>query len=193
MDSLRQINHPLAIKTLTKAILIAIGTGTVIAMALMAPNAIQILKPFLGKGKRKDHDTKRIRQALAALKRRRLIAYTEKNGEMILRVTQQGKTHLRKFAIETMALPRGSWDRRWRIIIFDIPEERGGARRAFQQQLRSLGAMRLQKSVFVYPHECLDEIDALTSFWDIPRFVHYLRANDLGRAEGSARKFFRLL
>lgn len=183
------------ITTLTKAILVTVGFGTMLVAALVAPNAIQILKPFLGEGRRKDHERKRIRQALTALRNRRIIEYFEKGGHAYLRVTKHGRAYLKRFDIETLALPdlKKTWDHKWRIIFFDIPERKGAARRAFQQKLKILGCMHLQKSIFAYPHGCQDEIDILTSFWDIDSFVHYFETDDLGTAESAARRFFNLL
>ncbi len=181
------------IATLTKAILLTIGLGTVLATALIAPNAVQLFKPFLGQGKRKNHERKRIHQALAALRQKRVVEYFEKGGDAYIRITKKGRASLRRFAVETLTLPQPPWDRKWRIILFDIPESKGKARRALQQQLRTLGCMQLQKSVLVYPHPCRDEIDVITSFWDVRPFVHYIETGDLGNAEGPARKFFGLL
>ena len=181
------------IATLTKAILLTIGLGTVLATALIAPNAVQIFRPFLGQGRRRDHERKRIKQALAALRRRRIVEYFEKGGDAYIRITKKGRACRRRFTIETLTLPQLAWDRKWRIILFDIPESKGKARRALQQQLRALGCMHLQKSVLVYPHPCQDEIDVITSFWDVYPFVHYIETNDLGNAEGPARRFFGLL
>jgi len=51
-SSLREISDYSLIKTLTQAISIAVGAGTVLVAGLVAPNAVQILKPFLKDGRR---------------------------------------------------------------------------------------------------------------------------------------------
>ncbi len=190
---LYEIKNYLHVKTLTKAILIALGTGTVVVMALMAPNALQIFKPFLGNGRRSNHERERIRQALRALRERRLIEYVERGDKMYLHVTGRGRKYIRQFEIDNFELPKGKWDKKWRVIFFDIPERKGGARRAFQQRLKTLGCFPLQKSVFVYPHECQDEIDTLASFWEVEPHVYYFVTTELGKSEGVTRKFFDLL
>ncbi|MFY9463221.1 MAG: hypothetical protein WAP52_03495, partial [Candidatus Sungiibacteriota bacterium] len=75
--------------SLTKAILVTIGIGTIVAMALMAPNSLQILKPFLGRGTRKDHERKRIRQAIQSLRAQGMVERVKKNGAMYLRTTEK--------------------------------------------------------------------------------------------------------
>ena len=192
MHTLKNTDRYAKAKTLTKAILMIVEVGTILAMALMAPNALQILKPFLGQGKRKDHERKRIRQALDALHRQEMLEYFEKRGKTYLRITQKGRTAIRRFDIDTLVLPQQAWDKKWRVIFFDIPEQKGHARRVFQRRLEVLGCMRLQKSTFIYPHACHDQIDSLTSFWDITLFVHYFETANLGTAQWAAEKFFHL-
>lgn len=182
-----------AVKTLTRAILVVIGTGALVATALVAPNIIQVLGPFLKRGKRTNYERERIRQAMRALHRRRLVGYKERNGVTYIEVTEQGEKYVRKYHIDRMRLTKGTWDQRWRVILFDIPEHRRAARRAFQSHLKRLGCFSMQKSVWVYPYPCRDEIDFLASFWDVHPFVRYLEATDLGISEGAARRFFGLL
>ena len=56
------------------------------------------------------------------------------------------------------------WDRKWRIILFDIPEKIRKARDVFRYHLNQLGFYEFQKSVFVHPYNCKDEIDYLIEF-----------------------------
>ena len=50
-------------------------------------------------------------------------------------------------------------DGEWRIVIFDIPEKFKKAREALRMKLKELGFLELQKSVFIFPYECEDEIN----------------------------------
>ncbi|MBI4225022.1 MAG: hypothetical protein HY617_01705 [Candidatus Sungbacteria bacterium] len=193
MASLRTIHDYSKVKTLTKAILVVLGTGTILATAVIAPNAVQILKPFLGERGRKNRERERIHQALRTLQRRRLIEYIERDQKIHIQVTEDGKKYVRQFEVDTLSFPQGEWDKKWRIILFDIPEQRGIARRAFQKRLQSLGCFPLQRSVFVYPHACQDEIDFLASFWEVGDYIRYLETPDLGKSEGEARSFFGFL
>jgi DNA-binding transcriptional regulator PaaX len=68
---------------------------------------------------------------------------------------------------------QGQWDGRWRIVFFDIPEKRRKARDALRDKLRDLGFYELQKSVFVHPFPCRDEIDFVVEFLKIRPFVRY--------------------
>lgn len=186
---------PPSLKTLTAAILFIAGAGALTFTALCAPNVLQILKPFLRNSRgNKYFEQKRIKQALDRLAKRRLVEIYQKGDALLLETTEQGKRRLKKFEFDNILLPKKvRWDNKWRIIIFDIPENHRRARNIFQYKLKSLGFYPLQKSVFVYPHECRDEIDFVTSFCEIRQFVHYLEAADLDGKEGATRRFFHLI
>lgn len=194
--SLRGISSQSSVKTLTRAILLAVGIGAILTTALLAPNAVQMFGSFFKQGRqgrRRNYERERIRQAIKALHRRQLIVYTERGNDTYIEVTDQGKKQVRRHEIDQMKLPRTEWDRRWRVILFDIPEHKKVARRAFQDHLKRLGCFLMQRSVWVYPYPCRDEIDLLSSFWDVHPNVCYLETSNLGRSEGAARKFFGLL
>lgn len=180
------------IKTLTKAVLVTLGVSTMLLTALVAPNAIQALRPFLRRGKRKNYERERIKQAVQALKRRRLVEFIEDKEGVLVHLTQKGKQHLRVIDIDKLTLPKNEWDGRWRIIMFDIPESKGDARRAFQRKLQSLGCCPLQKSVLVYPYPCYHEIETLLGYWKVGNYVHYIETNNLDYSETRARRFFNL-
>src|SRR3989344_687845 len=46
------------------------------------------------------------------------------------------------------------WDRKWRIVMFDIPEKLKGLRDSLRLHFREIGMIELQKSVLVYPYPC---------------------------------------
>ena len=71
------------------------------------------------------------------------------------------------------------WDKKWRIIIFDIPEEKRSDRNRFRQKLKNLGFEMIQKSVFCYPHDCLQEVIFLTKHLGIERYVTYFEAGNI--------------
>lgn len=182
-------------KTLAAAILLLIGGGALAVTALMAPGVLQALKPLIARNhKRKYYERERIRTELRRLKKRRLVDLYQHGDDLFIKITENGKSRLRKLSFDNLLIPRMEhWDRKWRVVIFDIPEKYKRSRWTFQSKLKDLGFYPLQKSVFVFPFDCRDEVDFLTSFCEIKPFVHYLETNDLDGKEGDGRKFFNLL
>lgn len=84
------------------------------------------------------------------------IEKVEKNGEVYLRLTTQGhKKITRDFPL--LVLQRKQWDRKWRVVMFDIAEKEKRLRDNFRLKLKELGFGMLQESVFITPHDVLSD------------------------------------
>lgn len=184
-------------KSLALAVLAVAGIGGITLAAICVPNVFQILGRNYRKNEwwsRREAERRRIREVLERLRKRRLVVYDEKGRETYIRVTEKGRQHLRKFDFEAIALKRPRrWDGVWRIVLFDIPERKARQRKILRDKLRDLGFYQLQKSVWVCPYGCHDEIDFITRFLDVDRHVLYLESNSLERQEGEVRRAFGLL
>lgn len=183
--------------SLATALLKGLAFGGVLAAAMMAPNALAAFKPFLEKEdwrSIREAERRRIQEAFKRLRERRLVAIEVRNGKEYLEITEQGKRMLRRFDFESLALPTMKrWNEKWRMVCFDIPEKKRRARHALQSKLTAIGFYPIQRSVFVYPYPCQDEIDYLVSFLELNPFVIYCETNSLGGSEGKVRRFFNLL
>lgn len=97
------------------------------------------------------------------------------DGTTEMKLTEQGRMKALFLNYETMRLPRPKrWDGKWRMILFDIPEDKKSARDALRQKLVSIGFQELQKSVLVYPFPCQDQLDFLIEYFDLRRYVRTL-------------------
>lgn len=126
----------------------------------------------------KEIDQKELRKSIRRLYENKLVDYKEhKDGTTTIVLTRDGKEQARVLEYKTgeMKIPvPKTWDRKWRLVIFDIPDELKRTREDFRHRLRQLGFYHLQRSVLVYPFECDDEIDFLIEFFSIRRFVRKL-------------------
>jgi len=67
--------------------------------------------------------------------------------------------------------------------MFDIPHIKKWARDALRNKLRELGFYQLQKSVFIYPYQCENEIDFLCEVFGIRKHVLLIVCNDFEGSE----------
>lgn len=184
-------------KSLAWNILKIVGGGAILASVLVAPNMAILLKPLVTKDGKKAHlniKLGEINRAIKRLRERRLARFDIKGKDTYLVITEYGKANLRKFEFDDMIMqgkPK-RWDGKWRLIIFDIPEVKKKERESFRNKLNHLGFHAVQKSVFVYPYDCLDEIDFLANFLDIDRYVLIIETPDLGGADIATRQFFNI-
>lgn len=182
-------------KSLTREILFIAIAGPVLLSSLFAPNAAQILKPLLIWRKNWDKiDRRRINEAIKRLNQKKLLELIEKGGELYIKITDNGKQLIRNFDYDNLELPKSKkWDKKWRLVIFDIFKKQNKERRAFSQKLKDIGFYPLQESVFIYPYDCRDEIDFICEFLSINRYVNYCLVESLDKREGDLRKIFDLI
>ena len=173
--------------------------GILFAAFLFAPNALQIVKPLrkylenYEESEWKD-EQKRLRRAVELLRSRRLVELITKGGQDYLKISTAGQGLLKQFDIESLKIQEPEkWDRKWRLVLFDIPETYKRGRNALRGKLIELGFYQLQKSAFIYPYHCQDEIDFVSEFFQVSHHVQYVTCEDLGKGEALVRKHFGLL
>lgn len=181
-------------KSLTKEVLFMTLAGPVILSSLFLPNAPLLLKPLIKWRKNWDKiDRRRIYDAVKRLNNKRLIELTEKNDKLYIKITDNGKKLLRSFDYDNLELQKSKrWDKKWRLVVFDIPNKKKKERRAFSKKLKDTGFYPMQESVFIYPYDCRDEVDFICEFLSISRYVNYCLIEFLDKREGDLRKFFDL-
>lgn len=121
------------------------------------------------------------KQLFRILERLRLGGYVSliKRAEGVEKasLTDKGKAKSLTYEFNALTLPKSKkWDKKWRLVLFDIPETKKKIRDALRRKLKALGFLEFQKSVFVYPYPCRDEINFILNFWAIPEHVHYVEA-----------------
>ncbi|MDP3965446.1 MAG: hypothetical protein Q8Q13_01475 [bacterium] len=117
--------------------------------------------------------------------------YVEVTGDR-LSITDHGQTALGEVILKTHdLLTTEPWDHKWRIAIFDIPEIYAPLRRKIRDILKRAGFVKLQQSVWIFPHECKDLIKLIKEESQLSRYVLY---GVLDHIEGEERlqKLFHL-
>ena len=73
--------------------------------------------------------------------------------------------------------------------MFDIPEILKKVRDTFRYQLKKLGFIELQRSVFILPFECKNEIEYIIEFYNIRKHVRFIEANQIDNELHLKHKF----
>ena len=117
-----------------------------------------------------------LKQSIKRLYDSKLITVRKKtDGTTEIVLTEKG----REVAIEidaTKIKPKKlkNWDKKWRVIIFDIPENRRAKRDAFRKKIKELGFLELQKSVWVSPIDYKKEIRYLIKAFQGGRYINFM-------------------
>ena len=97
--------------------------------------------------------------------KRGFIEWRREGHDVVIALTREGKKMAGKYQIDELALQRPrKWDKKWRIVVFDIPNSSTFTRNVFRRKLKELGFYPLQKSIWVHPFRCDEEIGLLREF-----------------------------
>lgn len=98
------------------------------------------------------------------LRRHGLIETFVEGKEEFVEITPKGMGRVKVYQEEIVSIARPeSWDGKWRVIIFDIPNKRKVSRDVLRCKLINLGFVKIQESVYVYPFECTREISSISN------------------------------
>lgn len=162
---------------LAKEILKGLAIGGLIVASFALPGLPQIFSLFDADNAR---DRYRVKRALQALENQKLINIYEKDDEQIMEITEKGERRVLKYKFDEMKIARPQkWDSNWHVVIFDIPEGHKKARDALTRKLKEMELYPFQKSVFVCPFDCRDEVDFIGEIFNIRKFIHYFVAKEI--------------
>lgn len=111
------------------------------------------------------------------LKRQGYVKSFTENKEKFIEITPKGLMQFNNLLLEDLIITRPpKWDGKWRIVIFDIPETKKHNRDLFRNNLQNLYFVQVQKSVYVYPFECTNEITLICEHLSIKKYITILIA-----------------
>lgn len=161
-------------KNIKSLILGAVGIAGMLGIAVVAPNVLGAM------GKLGLMPSRRQKEIVNRARDRLLHQGLLKSKSGFLRLTPKGKRVLRVLEARNFNVGRPKrWDGKWRILIFDIPEYRKGLRDKIRRTLESIGFIRLQDSVWVYPHDCEDLIALLKADFKVGKDMLYMIVQEL--------------
>ena len=132
-----------------------VAVAGVLSVALLAPNALRVLKIFDAGKSRRMNPKYLFGSALEKLLQKGMLKIEMTIRGKRVRLTEKGDHEL---ALMVARRPdrrvHKRWDRRWRMVIYDIREEKKHIRLRLQEMLREFGFYKLQNSVWIYPYDC---------------------------------------
>lgn len=116
-----------------------------------------------------------------------------KGNQIHISLTKKGEKLAGWMQINALKIKKPKkWDRKWRMVIFDISQLKKSHREAFRGKLKELSFRPLQKSVWIHPFDCRDEIELLRDFFRLSQNeMRLIIANNIG-PDGHLRKNFKI-
>ena len=137
--------------------------------------------------KRKFSDT------FTRLVRNNAVCVERRGHEVKIFLTPEGRKIAGYMQIDSLNIKRpAKWDKKWRLVMFDISQLKLMHRNIFRSKLKELGFVPFQKSVWTHAFECRDEIGVLKDFFGLSDKEVCLVAVENIPLEDSLKKHFRL-
>lgn len=145
--------------------------GGVLAMSTIVPlgGALCVREMIRGYFRKKDFERQRFLRDLKRLQVRGLLDFQElSNGSLKIVLSKAGKKKALTYKLDDIKLNKKRWwDGKWRLVIFDIPHSQKKFRDALRCKLKELEFYAIQKSVFIVPYKCEDEIDFIATLMGV--------------------------
>lgn len=171
-----------------KEILSLLGKGVLLSMVLLAPGTARAIRSTLYQENKdweawKYFNSAYLRRTIKRLQKQKIVTIEEKDGQQIVQITKKGERKILKYALSELELSHKKWDGKWRIVIYDIPLKYKHLREIIRETLKRLGFWQLQKSVYLTPFPCEEEIEFLREYYGLGENIKILTVGKLENEE----------
>ncbi|MEK7107065.1 MAG: CRISPR-associated endonuclease Cas2, partial [Patescibacteria group bacterium] len=150
-------------------LLLALGVSGAVLFPAVALATFQIIGIA---NRNKNKYRYQIKTVASRLANRGLVRFKKKG---FIELTEAGQQEFHRLEQEMMLRSRVGrwWDKRWRMVIFDIPERYRKIRDKLRATLQSYGFRQLQESVWIFPYDCEDVVTLLKADLGVAGSVLY--------------------
>lgn len=166
-------------KNAGEIVLALLGAAGMLTLAAVAPNALGLLQYI----PRHKHRPRREREQTLVrtvyyLKNRGYITLEPADDDFKMKITQKGRRKTIRLNFEQLRIPLPSrWDGKWWITIADVPIEDRYQADCLRNKFKRLGFYPLQRTVWVYPFDPRDEVDFVSVYYRVDRFLTVMRVD----------------
>lgn len=130
----------------------------------------------------KKYKRKKVYDTFYKLRKNGYIQTRIQRGQIYISLTDKGKKITGWLQIDQLKVKRPKkWDKKWRIVMFDIAHLKKMHRDALRGKLKELGFKLVQKSVWIYPFKCKSEVDLLRDFFGLTeKEIRLVVAEEIG-------------
>jgi CRISPR/Cas system-associated endoribonuclease Cas2 len=179
---------------LVDAILKSIILGGAVSLVVVAPNSLQLAEKALRHIDKRSRNEE-MKRVIGYMRRQRLLEYRElADNSLEVTITTKGRKRVERVDFDNMVVGRlKTWDQKWRLVIFDIPEKNRTSRTALSAKLRDMGFYQLQKSVWAHAYPCREIIELVRQVYEISQQEIFYGELDYIDYDYELRKHFGLL
>lgn len=156
-------------------ILRLVGAGAFLAASIAIPNLPLALRPFLNTDEYeafKRFNFPYLKKTLKRLEKQKLIEIEDQEDIQVVKITDVGRRRILRYTLDELAIKKPRiWDKKWRLVSYDIPRKLDRRRQIFRDYLRGWRFYPLHESVYLHAYPCEKEIEFLREYLQIGKFV----------------------
>ncbi|MEW6455574.1 MAG: PaaX family transcriptional regulator C-terminal domain-containing protein [Acidobacteriota bacterium] len=137
---------------------------------------IKLLKPF-------NLSETAVRLALSRMAKQGLIQSRKIGRQSYYSLSEKGKEWMLKGKHRALEREPKPWDKKWRLLVYTIPEELRSLRDTLRDELRRLGYGSLGSSLWISPYDFKEELERIFDKLKVAEYVETFEAKYTGFRE----------
>ncbi|HAE36371.1 MAG: PaaX domain protein [Candidatus Nomurabacteria bacterium GW2011_GWF2_35_66] len=127
------------------------------------------------------------------MEKKGLIQFVNKYGELKITISPKGHRIIKSLMLSDYKQIKRpvKWDGKWRMVMFDIPEDKTKLRNIIRFHLKKIGFLQVQGSVWVYPYPCEEIITIIKTNFNFDDEIIYATINSFDK-DLKFKKLFKL-
>lgn len=159
--------------------------ATLVAGMAITPNfpiVLAGLMKLLERGEKGPVSKRKVRRVLKELEKKKVLRIEEEDGEAIVYIKNLFHTSVAKYSLKSLLelkIKKKKWGGKWVLVIFDVPESQKNKRDYLRRFLSRIGFYSYQKSVYVFPYECEEEVGLIKKIVEGGKYIKYILADKI--------------
>lgn len=158
------------------------------------PVAIKEIVKSLKKIRNLNVEEAKVRKSLEKLESKEIIDLDEKDGEIFVKIKDKDNLTIIKYSTKALLnfkRKTKKWNKRWFLVFFDVPETQKNKRDYLRRFLIYIGFYQYQKSIYIFPYECENEIKLIKKIVEGAKYIKYIIAEKI-EDEKLVKSFFKM-
>ena len=166
-----------------------LGTEAYKLLGALIKAGVQTVADLIEVSKYDKFVSEKVYKKLWHLEKQGYVEKTKTQGNRsFFNIAPRGRLSFLKY-LHLEKLKTARWDGNWRVIIFDIPEKLKKWREFLRSELKDLGFVSLQESVYLTPYAVTKDLDRFLNEWRLRKYVRYLTVSEIDDAVEFKEKF----
>jgi len=129
------------------------------------------------------HNEQAVRAAVSRMSKQGWVQSERRGNKSFYSLTERGEVRMEEASRRIYKEATTSWDGRWWILLYNIPEEKRHLRDKLREELVWSGFGPLSNSCWITPNNLEKEINLLINKYEIDDYVNFFHAEYKGRQE----------